>query len=871
MERYPRNAQIYIRTIITLGIAALLFALWMWLSNPHHSWLILVGVGLSVLVSFRKDPVVKDRHSVERHSHISLGLLPTLLMLILHGPFAAMVTAAVNTVIASLYPQRSQIHQMLFSIGVLNLSVLAAAGILQAFGFQPILEFGAPIFVLEWHGQSSLANTLKPYLAVALSTGAYYLLNTTLIAHVIALCGTQPTLKIWRENYAWMWPSYYAGSACAAFVVALIPMVLAGEGIFKFVPLLVLALPVPVLMLMLHGYHWENRMKQEEHIEALEGANARLQESQAELERTNTELQERTEELEEANSKLQESKEQLQKMFHSTIKSLALAIDAKDSYTREHIQRVSDFAAAIGRAMELSSKEQDALVTAALLHDIGKIAIPEQILNKPGRLEKEEMERIREHPDWGARILAPVEFPNDDVIPAVRSHHERWDGTGYPQGLKGDNIVLGGRILAVADVFDALITDRAYRPGWTEEEALAYIRNSSGSHFDPAVVDAFFRVLEESPRLHEFGVNLELSDPPLEPSPVQLANLDRYTEFSLHEISQTISSKMTVAEILPLLTVKVRQLFNSTDCMLLLLDDAGNPVSHHWTGEHAALFADDSVRLGNGYTRRTIRELITYCGSFDSEDLIFTTGSEGSKQSALSSALVAPLMIGDNVIGTLHVYQKRDHAFDVEDRKVMLSVAEQVICSIRSAEEYELTKKSVYTDDLTNLPNRQHLKQTLLKEIAQASAHERPLGVVALDLDNFKAFNEQYGRAVGNQVLRDVGRLLQQLAGANHYVARYPGDEFVVILPGQDCKTVLETSEKIRTAIATYRCMETYHAPIQASVGVAVFPQNGSDPASLIAVADRMMYQEKCSRKLKAVLETDAPDTERSIRHKPVR
>jgi HD-GYP domain-containing protein (c-di-GMP phosphodiesterase class II) len=192
---------------------------------------------------------------------------------------------------------------------------------------------------------------------------------------------------------------------------------------------------------------------------------------------------------------------QLQRGYTEVIVTLVRAVEAKDVYTRGHTQRVSEMAMRLGQELKLPHEQLRVLARAAMLHDIGKIGVPDSILTKPGPLSEEEFEVIKQHPGRGHDIIKDVRSLQAEVG-GVRHHHERWDGAGYPDGLSGETIPLEARIIAVADVFDALTSPRPYRGAWTRSRALAQIRQQSGQHFDPRCVDALVRVLEyqEGPR-----------------------------------------------------------------------------------------------------------------------------------------------------------------------------------------------------------------------------------------------------------------------------------------------------------------------------------------------------------------------------------
>ena len=191
--------------------------------------------------------------------------------------------------------------------------------------------------------------------------------------------------------------------------------------------------------------------------------------------------------------------EEMADLHLATIEALALAIDAKDQTAQSHIRRVQVYATSIARGLGMSDTEIQGVKTAALLHDIGKLAVPEHILSKPGPLTQEEFQKIRIHPQVGAEIISAVPFPYP-VAPLILSHHERWDGKGYPQGLKGEEIPLGARILSVVDYYDALTSDRPYHKAMTPDAATSLLQQEAGRALDPAVVQMFVKMSAEMER-----------------------------------------------------------------------------------------------------------------------------------------------------------------------------------------------------------------------------------------------------------------------------------------------------------------------------------------------------------------------------------
>ncbi|MEZ5356940.1 MAG: HD domain-containing protein [Bryobacteraceae bacterium] len=307
------------------------------------------------------------------------------------------------------------------------------------------------------HELAGKADWVEMPLLVLTAAVVFFFCNTGSIAVVIALTERRSPLAVWRDGYFWSFPLYMLGAAVATVVHAT-------NARFGWQTTL---LVFPVLYAMYRSYH--------------------LHVSRIEEERTHAVEQQRH--IEELNA-----------LHLRTIEALALAIEAKDHTTHDHLERVQVYALAIGRELGLDSEEIDALRAASLLHDIGKLAVPEHIISKPGRLTPEEFEKMKIHPVVGAEILEQVRFPYP-VVPVVRSHHEKWDGSGYPDGLAGEEIPIGSRILSAVDCLDALATDRQYRRALPLEEAIEVVKAESGKAFDPRVVEVLSRRYVELERM----------------------------------------------------------------------------------------------------------------------------------------------------------------------------------------------------------------------------------------------------------------------------------------------------------------------------------------------------------------------------------
>jgi putative nucleotidyltransferase with HDIG domain len=199
--------------------------------------------------------------------------------------------------------------------------------------------------------------------------------------------------------------------------------------------------------------------------------------------------------------------QEVQRSYFDTIKALVQAVEEKDNYTRGHSERVTTFSSKIAERMGFSARQMQAISYGGVLHDIGKIGINVNIIQKPGRLTQEEYNLIKNHPLIGERIISPIAFLKE-VLPIVSQHHERYDGKGYPLGIDGSVMAPEARVLSVADAYDAMITARPYRNPLPREEAIAELRRCSGTQFDPIVVEHFLEILEEDPEIHKLEESL---------------------------------------------------------------------------------------------------------------------------------------------------------------------------------------------------------------------------------------------------------------------------------------------------------------------------------------------------------------------------
>src|SRR5579884_3223107 len=297
-----------------------------------------------------------------------------------------------------------------------------------------------------YHSEFLKSRHLDAALMLVVVAAVFFLMNTFPVAAVIALTDSRSLRQVWRECYFWSFPYYLLGAGIAGVISA----------VDRYVGWQTALLIVPVVYLIYRSYclYLGRVADEKKHAEEMAALHLR------------------------------------------TIEALALAIEAKDTTTHDHLKRVQVYAMEVGKDLGLADAELEALRAAALLHDIGKLAVPEHIISKPGKLTREEFEKMKIHPIVGAEILERVRFPYP-VTPIVRSHHEKWDGNGYPDGLKGEEIPVGARILSAVDCLDALASDRQYRRALPLDEAMAQVAAEAGVSFDPKVVEVLQRRYKE--------------------------------------------------------------------------------------------------------------------------------------------------------------------------------------------------------------------------------------------------------------------------------------------------------------------------------------------------------------------------------------
>jgi diguanylate cyclase (GGDEF)-like protein/putative nucleotidyltransferase with HDIG domain len=568
--------------------------------------------------------------------------------------------------------------------------------------------------------------------------------------------------------------------------------------------------------------------------------------------------------------------EQMADIHMNTIESLAIAIDAKDQTTHGHVRRTQIYATEMGKLFKVSPPEVQALFAGALLHDIGKLAVPEYILNKPGKLTEAEFAKMKIHPTVGGDILKRVNFPYP-VEDIVRYHHEKWDGTGYPKGLRAEAIPLVTRIISVVDFYDATRCDRPYRKGMKREDSVALLRNMAGSSFDPRVVDIFVEHVEEFDKLiaaedieeqvpseqldyttstrPDAGLASDIMGTPDDNSGFRSISEAQREVFALHEIAQTIGSSLNLNDTVSLITNKLRSIVPFDTCIIFTVDEkSGKAVALHVAGEDVELFSRRKMSVGDGITGWVIANGRSMCNASPDLDLV---GLPDDVARQFRGVLVSPLLREDGAFGSITLYSKSRTSYTTEHVRLLESVAQHASSALSNALTFEKTKESALTDPLTDLPNARGFYMMLEQRLAECQRMNREsLALICMDLDNFKHINDSYGHTIGDRLLASVAGVMRKEVRQMDILTRYAGDEFVVIMPMASTAMAASVAERIRDSVEskkfTVRTGRT--ATVGLSVGIACFPGDGETTEELLTAAARNMQNDKHGRKTIATI-----------------
>ena len=783
-DTFPLAGRLYLGAVIIAGFAVVLHSLYSLYARPvGPQWFVLAGLTLLSGSFTVRVPTIPARLSVSETFVFAAVLL--------FGPEAATMVVALDSLVISLWIFRSsrRPERVLFNFGAPAVAVWIASRAFYALaGIQPLAQASHSIFDL-----------ILPLVVLAV---LYFLLNSWLIAIAVGLERKTSPFVVWRVNFLWLSLNYFSGASVAAL---LIPYVQGPHP--QSIVIRVVGVLLPLLLI--------SYLTLRTALGRVEDANRHLAE--------------------------------LNKLYISTIETLAMAIDAKDQITHGHIRRVQKFAVGLARAMGINEGAQiQAVEAAALLHDMGKLAVPEYILNKPGPLTAAEFAKMKLHASVGADILSAIDFPYP-VVPIVRHHHECWNGSGYPDGLKGSEIPIGARILSVVDCFDALTSDRPYRPRLSDAEALRILHERRGSMYDPLVVDTFTAVYRDiapgdaemaAAEPHAISAITRVAHPHVEASSRGGSRLDDISASTeemllLYELARSLNSRMDLPDAGDVVAKHLRRLVPATTCVFFVYNASVDElVSAYAAGENAGHFTGIRIEMGQRLTGWVAAHRQTIVNS----DPMLDLGEVArALRPPLRSCLSTPLVAHDSLVGVLTLYSTYRDAFSEDHRRIVEVVARQVSETVQNAVDLRPDPNDNLSDPLTGLPNREDLDRFIASELTRGS---RPCSILVLDI-------VQTSKGSIPTTWRVISKALTAARGglrATDLVFRDEGDRFIVLLAQTEAAEADSLARQVASELSAGIFPDELARNLTAiRMGRATGPTDGSTLADLLRSAENRL------------------------------
>ncbi len=686
------------------------------------------------------------------------------------------------------------------------------------------------------------SDTLAPHLGngaalhLLIASVGLFVANTLPAAIIERLSGGARLGKLWKSSYGWAFPHYLVAAA-GAYLFRLGPTSISWDSAL-------LALTVMALAFRHHQMRQAELCAQQKHAGDLALLHMRA------------------------------------------IEGLALAVEAKEnSNIAGHLRRVRIYALGVGRVIGMSPTELEALHAAALLHDIGKLAVPDHILSKPGRLTTEEFAKLKVHTLVGAEIVEHMQFPYS-VAPIVLSHHEKWDGSGYPFGLRGEEIPLGARILSAVDCLDALSSDREYRKGMPLKSAVKYIVSEAGASFDPLItqaIEAHWQQLDaeaqsngRKPMLStnaridngnapaagldtiggvpaadfssscgvpaaDFssscgvpaaGFSSSCSAPAAGAGFISTIAAARKEERRLREIESTLGGSLNLEETFNRLTILLRGLL-PFDALALFIREAGVLRAEFVDGNSAATLLNLEIENGAGLTGWVARHSQAVVNGNPSVD----PGYHLPAGVQLESALSYPLSAGNGVFAVLNLYRRRKDAFFRDDLRLLASIGPRISTALSNAMAYREMESLSQVDPVTGLPNRSGILRRIGEELSRCRRAQSPLAVIAIRLSPSQPSSDSPSDP---ELLATIGKAFRQDCRDYDEVGYVGANTFIVVLPGMKATNL---SDKFA---ALLRAAGTGMDPNQdtgVEAGSAFYPDDADDARQLLVIASRRVTE----------------------------
>lgn len=736
--------------------------------------------------------------------------------LLLFGPQAGCVTAAVQGLVGSIRARSisKRLEFTIFNVGALALSAFLSGRVL--FG---ILR-GGPLF------GSHHAGLLAIMWPMGVTGLVHYIANSSSVAIIIALESRRSISKVWLKNFRWASISYLAGATFAALIAVNV----------SSINLSLLGSMIPIMLVTYFTYN-TYREKVEEH-------NRRLKE--------------------------------LNELYLRTVESLALAVDAKDKKTYGHVRRVRAYAMGLARLLEIKdANELQAIETGALLHDIGKLAIDDYILNRPDRLSSYEFEKMKTHTIAGEEILKQVQFPFP-VAEIVRAHHERWDGTGYPDGLKGDEIPLGARILIIADTFDALRSSRPYKMSYGIEESVQELRDCVGSMYDPKLAELFITNIDQLEAEASEAVQsmselsfrtltakldsgVQASNPSIS-IPAPGSELEVTAELvSLSEFCASLARYFRLSDLLANLEWRLRRLLPFSTCAFFFDNGDGTLSVAHAGGKFGDQLQNLRITMGSGISGW----VAAYGHPVNNSRAALEFQSLGEAVSSLTHVLAVPMRTEGGCFGTIAIYREPPVGFSEDHLKILQMVATRAAPAISEARHRPPSSSDEsLVDPVTAAHHARCLAFFGAELIASCLRSSSHLSLVYLDLQNFHEIVELHGPHIGDSILRNAAETVRGEIREKDILFRFGMQGFVALLVGVRQDQASGRAQRLSQKISSIRISNL--PGIVCRSGAASFPEDGATVFALLDSVLRALERESqaqegnAGREVRKVLEFPA-------------
>jgi diguanylate cyclase (GGDEF)-like protein/putative nucleotidyltransferase with HDIG domain len=654
--------------------------------------------------------------------------------------------------------------------------------------------------------------TVDFVLAIAGVTLVWFFANTGTLSVAVALTSSRPVSGVWRDGLG-LYLLNFVGSGASAGLISIYYQK-------ATVPVFILSLPVAAVVYYLYHFYIGKYEQAQAHIV------------------------------------------HLNKLYMQTIETMATVVDAKDPYTHGHIRRVQAYAVKLAEYIGIDDSDQLMAIRAgALLHDIGKVAIPEYILNKPTVLTETEFEKMKIHPVVGANMLKGIEFPYA-VEPLVKSHHERWDGRGYPEGLSGEGIPISARILAVVDCYDALTTNRPYRSPMLRTQLIDFFNRESGRAYDPQVVKLLIDNLDtlelEASRLNI--PDTSLWDAVGEVAKENSRKLERVQPtrtygralrgdslvqrelYSTFEFARAESLCLSERDVLLFMGSKLESIVPFDAAVFYIADlESGLIRAHHVIGRARHCLDSATLKLEqklSGWVAANNQSL-TNLPPFP-DFLNFT-----EEKPDFQNSCIVPLNRNGVILGTLALYRKEKTLFSEEEFRRAEILASQTSLALERAQR-TFDEVDFLVDPITGIANGFHLYLMFDQVAMDADRYEYPLALIAMRVEELASIKRKFGTPSANAILRAVSAHTATQLRDTDVLVRYSHDEFLILSP----KLNRENAEALMSRLQNQLDHYEFHVrtdmkiPIPVSMGLALYPEDGSKLDIVISSSESRLKQD---------------------------